>query len=79
MIRNYPVVSADEILAWDAILQSEGLVGYQDALNDTSVLVSLEDAGLEETKIAPRFGDSSGVCENISWWSDGEDSRYESN
>lgn len=47
--------------------------------------VSLEEAGLEEAASQPVFGIQGqealrgGVVEQIDWFSDGEDSRYEAN
>lgn len=51
--------------------------------------VSYEDAGLEESRQQPLWGNTDvavkpdglegGVCEYVAWFSDGEDSRYETN
>lgn len=45
---------------------------------DRCEVVSLADADLEETWKEPGHGFQS-VHDTIDWWSDGEDSRYESN
>ncbi len=44
---------------------------------DLEEFLTLEEVGLEENG-SGQDGDS-GVCQYVDWWSDGEDSRWESN
>lgn len=61
---------------WQEFLDRSDFEFNQDALSKE--LVSLSSVGLEEAWVEPGHGFQS-VHDTIDWWSDGEDSRYETN
>lgn len=73
------MISTEETLAWDDQQIAE-TVHYEEAtLLNPSVFLTLEEAGLEENmRCQPSHGYQE-VQEYINWFSDREDSRYETN
>lgn len=61
---------------WQEFLDSTEYAFKHDALSGE--LVSLEVIGLEE-EVSEVLHGLCGVPDTVAWWSDGEDSRYESN